>query len=101
MAYAVKRVEEAEDYPYHGNYGTSSATYNRALDVTSLTPHRLTQLLLEGAVTSTVQAIAAIEMEDDAGKMASIERSILIVNSLRESLNMEKGGAIAENLEVV
>jgi flagellar secretion chaperone FliS len=68
-------------------------------EVNDANPHRLIQLLFEGAMSRLVMAQAAIERGDVAAKGALIGKAISIVGGLRDSLDMETGGKIAENLD--
>ncbi|MDR2695389.1 MAG: flagellar export chaperone FliS [Deltaproteobacteria bacterium] len=59
---------------------------------------QLLLLLYDGALKFLAQARAKILERDVAGKGVLISRAIDIVNELAASLNMEKGGTLAENL---
>ena len=56
-------------------------------------------MLLEGGLTRLAQARGAMEREDIALKGELISKAIGIVGGLRQALDMEKGGEIAENLD--
>jgi flagellar protein FliS len=99
MAYAVSRVEDSGVHSYRGDYELSMVPGSS--EGAMLTPHRLTQMLLEGAVVSTEHAISAIERQDEEAKIFSIDRCVEIIDGLYESLNMERGGEVAQNLAVV
>jgi flagellar secretion chaperone FliS len=68
-------------------------------EINNATPHRLIQLLFDGALSRLVMAQAAIERGDVAAKGALIGKAISIVGGLRDSLDMDAGGKIAENLD--
>jgi len=62
-------------------------------------PHRLVQMLMEGALDKVATAKGCIERNDLAGKSRQITWAMSIINGLRSSLDMEAGGAIAVNLD--
>ncbi len=62
-------------------------------------PHRLIQMLFEGALKRIAFAKGAIQRQDIAEKGKFIGQTIEIVNGLRASLDMDKGGEVAVNLE--
>lgn len=62
-------------------------------------PHRLVQMLMEGALDKMATAKGCIQREDLEGKSAQITWATSIINGLRASLDPEKGGEIAANLE--
>jgi flagellar protein FliS len=62
-------------------------------------PHRLIQMLLEGALDKIAFARGQIERKDYAEKGRNITWAISIIQGLSESLDMESGGEIAANLE--
>ena len=59
---------------------------------------QLLLMLYDGALKFLAQAREKMLARDMAGKGMLISRAIDIVNELASSLNMEKGGALAENL---
>ena len=61
-------------------------------------PHRLVQMLMEGALERIVLAKASMKRNEIAMKGQSIGVAINIVGGLQGSLNQEVGGKIAENL---
>lgn len=68
----------------------------KALDDAS--PHRLIELMLSGALERVASASGAMERNETAETGESIGKAISIVDSLRVSLDVEKGGEIAKNL---
>jgi len=62
-------------------------------------PHRLVQMLMEGALDKVAAAKGCIERDDLVGKSRQITWAMSIINGLRASLDMEAGGAIAVNLD--
>ncbi len=61
--------------------------------------HRLVQMLMEGALDKMAIAKGQIERKDFEGKSKHISWAISIINGLRDSLDKENGGEIANNLE--
>ncbi|MBK8538253.1 MAG: flagellar export chaperone FliS [Candidatus Competibacteraceae bacterium] len=64
-------------------------------------PHRLIQMLMEGALESLSKAKGHIRRGEVAAKGEQISRAISIIGGLREGLNPEVGGEIAANLEAL
>jgi flagellar protein FliS len=62
-------------------------------------PHRLVQMLMEGALDKVATAKGCIERNDLAGKSRQISWAMSIISGLRTSLDMETGGPIAANLD--
>lgn len=67
--------------------------------VVSATPHRLIQMLMEGALEKIAAAKGAIARRDIPTKGAQISWAISIIDGLRMSLDIEAGGEIAGNLD--
>lgn len=63
------------------------------------TPHRLIQMLMEGALEKIHLAKGFMERNEIAEKGSHISWAISIIDGLRVSLNKEAGGEIAENLD--
>ncbi len=72
---------------------------NLQTQVTEADPHKLIQMLLEGALTRLSAAKAFIDHKKYEEKNERIANVVDIVSTLQESLDKEKGGEIAENLE--
>lgn len=62
-------------------------------------PHRLIQLLFDGAMQNMSAARGFIERKDVENKNARLNKAIEIVGGLRNFLDKEKGGEVAANLE--
>lgn len=62
-------------------------------------PHRLIELLFDGALARVAKAKAHIANGDVSRKGETIGQAINIVAGLRGSLNLEDGGDIAANLD--
>jgi len=67
-------------------------------EVTNASPHRLIQMLFEGALGRLAVAQGALERGDLAVKGESLSKAIGIVSGLRSSLDMSTG-ELAENLD--
>lgn len=61
-------------------------------------PHRLVQMLMEGALGKIATAKGCMERKDYAGKSEQITWADSIINGLRSGLDLEAGGEIASNL---
>lgn len=88
MTYGKKRSGVAQ-------YGKVAAES----EVAYASPHRLVQMLMEGALEKVATAKGCIERKDLAEKSRQITWAMSIINGLRTSLDMEAGGAIAVNLD--
>ncbi|HEX7762676.1 MAG TPA: flagellar export chaperone FliS [Cellvibrio sp.] len=67
--------------------------------VESASPHRLIQMLFEGALERIAQAKGAISQKQFARKGELISKAAAIVGGLQGSLNDNEGGALAANLD--
>lgn len=76
-------------------YGRSAV--ETELDYAS--PHRIIQMLLEGALAKVAAAKGCIARGEIAEKSRQITWGMNIVQGLRTSLDGEKGGEIATNLD--
>jgi len=74
---------------------------NTKSGIEEFTPHRLIQMLMEGALEKISMAIGMMERGDVAGKGEAISKAISIVEGLRTSLDKNAGGEIAENLDML
>ena len=69
--------------------------------VDSADPHLLTQMLIDGAIERINSSKFFLEQNQIAKKGESISKAISIIDGLRVSLDIEKGGEIASNLEAL
>jgi flagellar protein FliS len=86
----------------YGKKTSGAAKYGKVAaesEVAYASPHRLVQMLMEGALDKVATAKGCIERNDLEGKSHQIPWAMSIINGLRTSLDMEAGGAIAANLE--
>jgi flagellar protein FliS len=67
-------------------------------EVSNASPHRLIQLLFEGALARLAAAQGAIERGDPAAKGELLGKAISIVGGLRSSLDMS-AGELSERLD--
>jgi len=67
--------------------------------VMDASPHRLIQMLMEGVLQRIAQAKGNVKRKEIADKAVNITKAINIVAGLRSSLDAEKGGEIAANLD--
>ena len=72
---------------------------NNESGVEGATPHRLIQMLMEGALQRMAESKGAMQRNQPSIKGESIGKAISIVGGLRESLNKEVGGDVAANLD--
>lgn len=72
---------------------------NAATAVMDASPHQLTQLLLKAAMDKLSVAVGAVERNDIQLRVASIARAIDIVIELKSTLDVEKGGDVAAELD--
>lgn len=61
-------------------------------------PHRLIQMLMEGFITRTAEAKAAMERGDVDAKNTAVKKALGILHGLLDSLDFDKGGELANNL---
>ncbi|HSC68986.1 MAG TPA: flagellar export chaperone FliS [Cellvibrio sp.] len=67
--------------------------------VESASPHRLIQMLFEGALERIAQAKGAMAQKQIARKGELIGKATAIVGGLQGSLNDKEGGVLAANLD--
>ena len=67
--------------------------------VESASPHRLIQMLIDGALSKIVQAKGHMKTKSIKQKGEDISLAISIIGGLRDSLDLDKGGEITSNLD--
>jgi len=72
---------------------------NTQTSITDADPHRLIQLLYNGALERINMAKARMQAKDFEGKGKLISKAIEIIGGLRSFLDFEKGGDLAPRLE--
>ncbi|RKF19637.1 flagellar export chaperone FliS [Alginatibacterium sediminis] len=61
-------------------------------------PHRVTQILMQTALENLATAKGFLERGDISSKGKPLAKATTIITSLRDTLDFEKGGDIASNL---
>lgn len=74
---------------------------NTQTSITDADPHKLIQLLYDGALERINMAKARMQAKDFDGKGKLIIKTIDIVAGLRSFLDREKGGDLAERLDAL
>lgn len=69
--------------------------------VATASPHKLIQMLFDGALDALAQSKGAIERKDIELRTQRLNKATGIVLGLRDSLDIEKGGEVAENLDAL
>lgn len=75
------------------------AKINVQTGIENASPHRLIQMLIDGALAKLAQAKGHLKVKSMVKKSEDISMAISIIGGLRDSLDHEKGGAIADNLD--
>ena len=74
---------------------------NTQTSITDADPHKLIQLLYNGAIERINMAKAKMQAKDYAGKAQLLNKAIEIIGGLRSFLDFEKGGDLAPRLEAL
>jgi len=64
-------------------------------------PHRIIQMLMDGAISKISAAKGCLKRNDVQGKSRQITWAMNIILGLQSSLDAEKGGSVAENLNAL
>lgn len=72
---------------------------NTQTSITDADPHKLIQLLYNGAIERINMAKSKIQAKDYAAKGQLLNKAIEIIGGLRAFLDFEKGGDLAARLE--
>ncbi len=72
-----------------------------ATGVENADPHRLIQMLIDGAIEKINRSKFFLKNKKTAEKGKHISWAISIIGGLRSSLNMEQGGEISQNLDAL
>jgi flagellar secretion chaperone FliS len=67
-------------------------------DIANADPHKLTLMLMQGALDRLAYAKGGIERKDFELKAEHLSRATAIIVTLRDTLDMEAGGEVANNL---
>ena len=81
-----------------GNIGHYNQVSNYS-GITDANPHRLVQMLLEGALSKLAIVKGMISRGQVAKKGETIGQAMAIVGGLRSSLDLSAGGELAANLD--
>ncbi|GAA0857151.1 flagellar export chaperone FliS [Aliiglaciecola litoralis] len=71
---------------------------NLKQDVASADPHKITLMLMQGALDRLAYGKGCIERKDFEGKAEHLSRAAAILMNLRDTLDREVGGEFSENL---
>ncbi|MDX1801192.1 MAG: flagellar export chaperone FliS [Marinobacter sp.] len=74
---------------------------NTQTSITDADPHKLIQLLYNGALERINMAKARMQAKDFEGKGQLINKAIEIIGGLRGFLDFEQGGELAQRLEAL
>lgn len=83
-------------------YGQAARAYadiGRHASVEAASPHRLIQMLFDGALDRIASASGCMQRGDVAGKGREIGRAVRIVEGLRMSLDRTRDDALTANLD--
>lgn len=78
-----------------GQYGRLSLE----TDIAAASPHRLVEMLMDGALARIAKAQVHMERGEVAEKGLTISWAMQIIDGLRASLDLERGGELAGNLD--
>ena len=67
--------------------------------VSGASPHRLVQMLMEGALQRMAEAKGAIQRGDVVKKGEAIGKAVSLIGGLRDSLNMDVEGGLPQQLD--
>ncbi|CAM3894519.1 flagellar export chaperone FliS [Rheinheimera salexigens] len=67
-------------------------------DLAVADPHRVIQLLMQGALENLAKAKGFIERKDFPGKSKTLSKAMAIISALQKSLDMEAVADISDNL---
>jgi flagellar protein FliS len=71
---------------------------NLKQDISTADPHKITLLLMQGALDRLAYGKGCIERKDYEGKSEHLSRASAIIMNLRDTLDLEAGGEISDNL---
>lgn len=85
----------------HARAGQLAAYHSVAAHggVAAADPHRLIVMLMDGALERIAAARGCIQSQATVEKARVVHRAVAIIDELRNSLDLEKGGPIAANLD--
>lgn len=68
-------------------------------EIQTASPHRIIQMLMQGALGKIATAKGCIERNESSEKVRQITWAMNIINGLRSSLDQTQGGEVAANLD--
>ncbi|MBJ7539809.1 flagellar export chaperone FliS [Marinomonas transparens] len=68
-------------------------------DLASADPHRVIQLLMQGALEKLALGKGCIDRADWAGKAVALTRAVEIINALKDALDRDVNPELVDNLE--
>ena len=71
---------------------------NLKQQVAAADPHRLTLMLMQGAIDKLAYAKGCISREDLKGRSDNVSKATAIFINLRDTLNLEAGGEFSDNM---
>jgi len=80
------------------SYAHAADAYRRT-QVQSGTPLELVVMLYDGALRFLAQAQDAVERRDIESRHVALDKTLAIVGHLQSTLDIERGGAVAEELD--
>ena len=81
------------------NTATRAAQAYRQVETESRSPLELVVMLYDGALRFLGEAAEAAERKDIRARSRAVSRTLAIVAELQSTLDLEKGGAIADQLD--
>ena len=85
----------------HVTYSGRQINAYRQTEVQSRTPLELVVMLYDGALRFLVEAIEAADRGDVPARAKAVQRAMDIVCELQNTLNVEAGGQVAEQLDAL
>ncbi len=67
--------------------------------IESASPHTLIKMLFEGAIARLKNAVSCMEGQQIERRSKLISSALSIIGGLQDSLDLERGGSLAENLD--
>lgn len=83
------------------NPSTRGVTAYRRIEAVSRSPLELTLMLYDGAIRFLTVANDAGQRGDLVARATAISRAFAIISELQNTLNIDAGGSIAENLDAL
>ena len=89
-------------FAMHRSQARAYSTIHVETGVASADPHRLVELLIDGALEALAEAVVALQRRDLPAKGRAITRAVSIIDEgLRGGLDRERGGAVAAQLDTL